>query len=633
MNTAGFLANINGVGVTYRDYYRLSVPPNTELSTFNYYYDAARVFYEIGDYLLSLGTAQATVDLWYEAAAHAAIAYRDGYLTPASFQALGYWNFSAGLRMHWERTGDLTSKAAVVSLSQNAAFAQDFSNNTHIWDANNDNPLGGGSREAAYAFMSHLDAEACGAARRTRTVEITAALLHHLDQWATGLSYTYVRPFMFALTSEAVIRGVGAGLIDTTVARTKIQAVLTYIDGIYDATTKSYKYTDRIGVPPGDAWAATEDGIPAPDLNMLIAPVHAWIGGATNITRAEDLFDGGVAGAWLGSGSNQKQFNQNYRWFTSMFTWQDEWAGAAPGDPPPTSPPNGVTEVTVSRSACIPSIWTFGTKRGFDYVTPPTVPQPDPEDGPDDPAPPDPAPFDLSTYGTPVLYWDFNGETVTPLTSPTDLSANAFAISQSNATYKASLLADQVNGRQVAVFDGGDGYSPSTAIMSTITKARAGLTIYMVAKATNFTAGHQIIRANVGANARIDISTNNTTGVAHVVLRPQDAGTPYDNYGSLTYQPVAGNWNLWTFKLDFAGNKLKHWLNSDVSINDVSINSSGNSDNTNITGSSIIFLNFEAGSGGWLGQVGELGIIDGAISDATFTALKNALSLQYNTTF
>ena len=188
-------------------------------------------------------------------------------------------------------------------------------------------------------------------------------------------------------------------------------------------------------------------------------------------------------------------------------------------------------------------------------------------------------------------------------------------------------------GWQVGVFDGGDGYLPSTAIMSTITKNRTGLTIYLVAKATNFTSGHQIIKAYVGGNARIDISTNNTTGVAHVTLRPQDAGTPYDGYGSLTYQPVADTWNLWVFKLDFAGNKLKHWLNSDVSINDVAINSTGNSDNTNITGSTTLLLNFEGGTGGWLGQIGELGIIDGAISDATFTALKNALSLQYNTTF
>ena len=628
MNIAGFVANMNGVGVTYRDYYRLSVPPNTELSTFNYYYDAARVMYNIGDYLAANG-GDATH--WYTAAAHAAVAYRDGYLIPSSYQALGYWNFSAGLRMHWERTGDVASKNAVILLSQNAAFAQDFSTNADVWDANNDTPNGGGSREAAYAFMSHLDAEACGAARRTRTVQLVDALLHHLDQWATGLAYTYCRPFMTGLTGEAVIRGVGAGLIDPTVAKTKLQAVLTYINGIYDAPTKAYHYTDRdLGVP--------EDLLPAPDLNMLIAPVHAWVGGAANLTRAEDLFDGAVAGAWLGGGSNQKQFNQNYRWFPSLFTWLDQQANPDPELPPgeqPTSPPQGATEVTVHRSACMPRGWKFGLREGYNYISAPVAPQPDPDapDAPPDPAPPDPAPFDLSDYGTPVLWYDFNDETVTPLASPTDKSANTFAVTQANATYQGALVSSAVNGRQVLSLDGGDGYLPSTAIMSTITKARTGLTLYLVGKLTSLAANRQIIEAYVGGNARIDISLNNTTGVAHVVLRPQDAGTPYDNYGSLAYQPTLNDWHLWVFKLDFAGNKLKHWLDSDVSINDVAISSTGNSDNTNITGATSLFLNFEGGSGGWLGQLGEFGIIDGAISDAHFLALKTALSLQYGVSF
>jgi hypothetical protein len=58
---------------------------------------------------------------------------------------------------------------------------------------------------------------------------------------------------------------------------------------------------------------------------MLIAPAYAWFynltGDVSYLQKGDQIFNGGVAGAWLGGG---KQFSQNYRWSFQYV----EWAGA-----------------------------------------------------------------------------------------------------------------------------------------------------------------------------------------------------------------------------------------------------------------------------------------------------------------
>ena len=75
-------------------------------------------------------------------------------------------------------------------------------------------------------------------------------------------------------------------------------------------------YTDR----------ATDTGgmEAAPDLNLLIAPVYAWLYHQTGNTvyrdRADQIFAGGVAGAFLSQG---KQFDQNYRLSFEYLRWRN----------------------------------------------------------------------------------------------------------------------------------------------------------------------------------------------------------------------------------------------------------------------------------------------------------------------
>jgi len=87
------------------------------------YYDAERVFYQIADY-----TGDAS---WNTCAQRAEAVYRDQYVLSAAcwgggFGCVpGYWNFTHGLTLDFLRTGDATSRNAVIALSQNAAFAAD----------------------------------------------------------------------------------------------------------------------------------------------------------------------------------------------------------------------------------------------------------------------------------------------------------------------------------------------------------------------------------------------------------------------------------------------------------------------------------------------------------------------------
>jgi hypothetical protein len=62
---------------------------------------------------------------------------------------------------------------------------------------------------------------------------------------------------------------------------------------------------------------------PAPDLNLLIAPLYAWLwkqtGNPSYRDRGDQLWQGGVEGAYLDGG---KQFNQNYWWSFDYVAWR-----------------------------------------------------------------------------------------------------------------------------------------------------------------------------------------------------------------------------------------------------------------------------------------------------------------------
>jgi hypothetical protein len=86
----------------------------------------------------------------------------------------------------------------------------------------------------------------------------------------------------------------------------------------------------------GHAWDAVKEGMvydvngvdgpasAAPDLNLLIAPMYAFLYWQTGLTpyrdQADALFAGGVRLAYLADG---KHFDQNYWWSFDYIRWRE----------------------------------------------------------------------------------------------------------------------------------------------------------------------------------------------------------------------------------------------------------------------------------------------------------------------
>jgi hypothetical protein len=97
---------------------------------------------------------------------------------------------------------------------------------------------------------------------------------------------------------------------------------------MWDATAQAMIY-DLNAAPPN----------PTADLNLLVAPMYAFLYSMTGETKYRDqgdlLFAGGVQRAWL---DGSKQFNQNYWWSFDYVVWRQR---GVVGTPP--SRPVGLT--------------------------------------------------------------------------------------------------------------------------------------------------------------------------------------------------------------------------------------------------------------------------------------------------
>jgi hypothetical protein len=282
------------------------------------YYDATRVFYQIADYTSDLS--------WNACAAKARAVYRDAYVIPHQGKVPGYWNFTTGLRMDFERTRDIRSKNAVVALSESAAYAPDLTPLQWTVDTAR-------SREVAYTILSYLNAEAVGHPRRARLGPEVDQALGHIEQWFISRSsrapnpYTlvpaaagkyYIQPFMVGLTMQALI-----SYWEETYDARVLPAVKTAIDALWDRAwvpaDKAFWY-ENWTTDPSLSFPAKGG---APDLNLLIAPAFAWVysqaGEVKYRDRGDQVFAGGIKGAYL---AGAKQFNQNYMWSFDYVRWR-----------------------------------------------------------------------------------------------------------------------------------------------------------------------------------------------------------------------------------------------------------------------------------------------------------------------
>lgn len=284
------------------DYVVAHPPPPLDPALASIYYDQDRVMQQIAAYTGS--------DTWRAAAARARAVYQ-AYLIPNNYGAQGYRNFTTGFRLHWQRSADAASRAAVVGLSTRAAYAADGTNLDWTKPATL-------SREVAYAIVSYIDAEHCGEPRRARRSQLLDQAYGHLDQFRAafetpGTADLNPQPFMVGLTAHALIRD-----WETSMDGRCEPALTALADVMWE----------RCWIPEREAfWYDELNKAPAPDLNLLICPLYAWLWIRTRdprfLARGDALFAGGVKHAYLGApASGFKQFNQNYWWSFDYVGWR-----------------------------------------------------------------------------------------------------------------------------------------------------------------------------------------------------------------------------------------------------------------------------------------------------------------------
>ena len=267
-----------------------------------WYYDGARVFYNAADFFRS--------EQWEQCAEFIIELYRQ-YVIDADGKIPGWRVFPHGLYQHYLRTGDRTSRFAILLLAEESAFAQKSGGLSSDL-----------SRETAYLIHTYLIALELGI--QTFQSRLDTAIYYanqHLQQWIDFRSSNYVKPFMMGLTFEALI---------AAYQRTPDPTILNNIENAaqwlwrtsWDPQKMAFPYI--VCADGSDYSECIETPIAsAPDLNLLIAPAYAWLyvttGDSQYAEMSDQIFVGGVAGADLNSG---KRFSQNYRWSKDYIEWR-----------------------------------------------------------------------------------------------------------------------------------------------------------------------------------------------------------------------------------------------------------------------------------------------------------------------
>lgn len=320
-------------GATYAqqliDFVTLGVPngfPSQDYALATIYYDASRCYWDIYNYTGRSNT------LWRDGALAADTVYTT-YLVSSGWNPQNYRKFAHGFMASFNETGDVAKRSAVMSMRA-AALCNDVVPVSYTEDVNGE--AYGGSREVAYILETYICAEKLGGAKPIKRDAYIAQALSHLRQWTVTLTATYLRPFMQGLTSRALIEMWEHDPTNPSQAEIIPQLIQSWNytwNLCWLPAQKTFMYTDR-SMPHGGQE-------PAHDLNLLIAPVFAWLyrvtGDTTWIDKGDQIFEGGVTGAWLGNG---KQFHQNYCWSNRYIEWREatpltQGGGGGGEDPPP----------------------------------------------------------------------------------------------------------------------------------------------------------------------------------------------------------------------------------------------------------------------------------------------------------
>jgi hypothetical protein len=284
-----------------------------------WYYDGARAFLQMADY-----TGDPT---FLDFARRINEAYRDNMLITEGSRK--YAVYPHGLRSFYLRFGDQQALEALRVLHETPGYTY----RAHWgapWNA---------SREMAYGLSLHVVAESVGIPRRIETSlgfepgeslfgEHVAIVLGQFEQWFVSETARYVYPFMVGLSAEALIDYYEATGDLEVPPLLKLAA-----DKMYPNPLTWHEGTESMMIVEEVDGNVTRG--PAPDLNMMIAPLYGWVYQQTGDVKYRDIgdriFASGASRAYL---ENGKQFTQNYRWSFKYLEWRRNPQTAQAPEPP-----------------------------------------------------------------------------------------------------------------------------------------------------------------------------------------------------------------------------------------------------------------------------------------------------------
>jgi hypothetical protein len=271
-----------------------------------YYYDRSLILYRQG---------HRTDDSDLISRGHkAAVMYRD------QLEAGEYpmnWQFPRGLAMHHALTGSRETLECLKAMTANcyAPYYLDYLDGS---PPDRDNPRGTDNRIQAYLLIHFCVMHAMRVTdipnpygdQRTSTemaVFVLNAILASQDAYGNFAAHMKQKsPFMTGLLLDALLLYYNLVEADARIPRA-VERSATFM---WD----NYRRNDAFVYDPGTMVPGDYNRFPAPDLNMLICPAMAWLGGPGGLDlwvgQGDTIFKGGVrSGAHAG---DAKHFNQQY---------------------------------------------------------------------------------------------------------------------------------------------------------------------------------------------------------------------------------------------------------------------------------------------------------------------------------
>lgn len=268
-----------------------------------WYYDGARVYFQIADYTRD--------KRWSWCAIKIAQQYRD-YVIAANGKIPAWRVFTHGLRLAYERTNDSRYRDAVMLLAKNSPFAA----------------LGGSLdpeaiRENAYAAEAYMNAERMGAPRDPRLERIMDFIFGYFEMAFESKQFPGHQTFMDGLAAEALIE-----YYDLTQDPRVLPALMIMCDWVWQRGWKNHQLVYNAEPLGPHCSEACQKYIT--DLVNLVVPAFGWVWRQTQdlkyLKQGDELFSHGLDTDITYSG---KIFSQNYRWSFDYVKWRKAAAARA----------------------------------------------------------------------------------------------------------------------------------------------------------------------------------------------------------------------------------------------------------------------------------------------------------------